>query len=257
MATPRRSRRPRTTLLLLVLASVTIITLDARGGLHRITSGVKSVATDAFAPVRSGVDGIVEPVGQLPGRLRPLRGGATAEPEVPARDRPAAERQAAQQAARPAAEELLSRCSTCPSSAICRRCRPRSPTSEPATSPPPSTSTSAATEGVQLDMPVVGGRRPGRPGGRGQPSHGHRAADHRRAVRRSACSYGPAARPLAVVNGQGSGKPLTADLIPTNRPAPRARSSPPVGCRAPVPRRHPRGPSAEVPSTVDRRPRSR
>ena len=44
MATPRRSRRPRTTLLILVLASVTIITLDARGGFHRITSGLRTVA---------------------------------------------------------------------------------------------------------------------------------------------------------------------------------------------------------------------
>jgi len=36
-------------LLLLVLASITIITLDARSGFHSITSGVKSVASDAFA----------------------------------------------------------------------------------------------------------------------------------------------------------------------------------------------------------------
>src|ERR1700683_557596 len=62
---PRRSRRPRTTLLLLVLASVSIITLDARGGFHRITSGVKSVASDAFAPVRSGVDDVIEPIGSF------------------------------------------------------------------------------------------------------------------------------------------------------------------------------------------------
>ena len=65
MAKARRSRRPRTTLLLLVLASVTIITLDARGGFHRITSGVKSVAADAFSPVRSGVDDIIEPIGSF------------------------------------------------------------------------------------------------------------------------------------------------------------------------------------------------
>ena len=65
MAKSRRSRRPRTTLLVLVLASVTIITLDARGGFHRITSGARSVAADAFAPVRSGVDGIIEPVGSF------------------------------------------------------------------------------------------------------------------------------------------------------------------------------------------------
>ena len=65
MAKPRRTRRPRTTLIILVLASITIITLDARGGLDRLTSGVKSVANDAFAPVRSGVDDIVEPIGSF------------------------------------------------------------------------------------------------------------------------------------------------------------------------------------------------
>jgi rod shape-determining protein MreC len=62
---PRRSRRPRTTLLLLVLAAVTIITLDARGGLHVVTSGVRSVASDAFSPVRSGVNAVVEPIGSF------------------------------------------------------------------------------------------------------------------------------------------------------------------------------------------------
>jgi rod shape-determining protein MreC len=65
VAKPRRSRRPRNTLIILVLASITIITLDARGGLDSLTSGVKSVASDAFAPIRSGVDDIVEPIGSF------------------------------------------------------------------------------------------------------------------------------------------------------------------------------------------------
>ena len=62
---PRRSRRPRTTLLLLVLAAITIITLDARSGLHVVTSGVRSVASDAFSPIRSGVNAVVEPIGSF------------------------------------------------------------------------------------------------------------------------------------------------------------------------------------------------
>ena len=65
MAPPRRSRRPRTTLLVLVLAAITIITLDARGGLHVITSGLRSAASDAFTPVRSGVNAVVEPIGSF------------------------------------------------------------------------------------------------------------------------------------------------------------------------------------------------
>ncbi|MGB7050340.1 MAG: rod shape-determining protein MreC [Acidimicrobiales bacterium] len=65
MAAPRRNRRPRTTLVVLVLASITIITLDARGGFHRISSGARSVAADAFSPVRTAVDDIIEPVGSF------------------------------------------------------------------------------------------------------------------------------------------------------------------------------------------------
>ena len=65
MAKSRRSRRPRTTLLILLLASITIITLDARGGLRSVTSGIRSVAADSFAPVRSGVNGIIEPIGSF------------------------------------------------------------------------------------------------------------------------------------------------------------------------------------------------
>ena len=61
----RRSRRPRTTLLLLVLASVTIITLDARSGFHSVTSGLKSVASDAFAPIRTGVNDVIDPIGSF------------------------------------------------------------------------------------------------------------------------------------------------------------------------------------------------
>ena len=62
---PRRSRRPRTTLLILVLAAITIITLDARGGFHVVTSGVRSAASDAFSPIRSGVNAVVEPIGSF------------------------------------------------------------------------------------------------------------------------------------------------------------------------------------------------
>ena len=65
MAKPRRSRRTLTTLVVLVLISVTIITLDASGKGHTLTSGIKSVATDVFSPFRSGVDDIVNPIGDF------------------------------------------------------------------------------------------------------------------------------------------------------------------------------------------------
>ena len=61
----RRSRRTLTILLVLVLVSITVISLDESGRTHGLTSGVKSVATDAFSPVRSGVDAVLRPVGDL------------------------------------------------------------------------------------------------------------------------------------------------------------------------------------------------
>ena len=51
----------------------------------------------------------------------------------------------------------------------------------------------------------------------GQPPHRHRAPDHRRAVAVGR-PLRPAAGSLAVLSGQGAGKPLTADLVPTNTP---------------------------------------
>lgn len=65
MAKPRRSRRTLTLLLVLVLISITVISLDESGRTHGITSGIKSVATDVFSPLRSGVDGVVHPIGDF------------------------------------------------------------------------------------------------------------------------------------------------------------------------------------------------
>ena len=61
MATSRPSRRSRSTLVLLVLASVTAITLDARGG--GVVGAVRSAATDVAAPVRSAGEVVLGPVG--------------------------------------------------------------------------------------------------------------------------------------------------------------------------------------------------
>jgi rod shape-determining protein MreC len=64
VARPRRSRRSLT-VLLLVFASLTIITIDESGRTHNVTSGIKSVANGIFQPIRSGTDAILEPVGDF------------------------------------------------------------------------------------------------------------------------------------------------------------------------------------------------
>ncbi len=63
MALSGRSTRPRYTLLLLVLASVTIITLDYRAS--GAVTAVKTRAQDVLAPVQSAVSGALRPVGSF------------------------------------------------------------------------------------------------------------------------------------------------------------------------------------------------
>lgn len=62
MAVYRRSTRPRFTLLLLILTSVTLVTIDVRGGGGGIVASVRAGARDAFAPVQSAVSSVVSPV---------------------------------------------------------------------------------------------------------------------------------------------------------------------------------------------------
>lgn len=61
---PGRSRRSLT-IGLLVLASITIITLDYRGGGHGVISALKRVAHDTFSPVQSAVHDVVHPIGSF------------------------------------------------------------------------------------------------------------------------------------------------------------------------------------------------
>jgi len=62
VAVYRRSRRHRFFLVLLALTSVTVITLDYRGGGNGALESVRSTARDAFAPVQAAADWVVSPV---------------------------------------------------------------------------------------------------------------------------------------------------------------------------------------------------
>ncbi len=61
----RRTSRPKFVLLLLVLASVTVITLSFRGGSTGWLGGVRGVATDVFSPIQSVAGTIFGPVGRF------------------------------------------------------------------------------------------------------------------------------------------------------------------------------------------------
>jgi rod shape-determining protein MreC len=60
----RRSRRTLTVIILLVI-SLSLISLDLNGRTHSLTSGVKSVANDVYAPLRQGVLDIISPIGNF------------------------------------------------------------------------------------------------------------------------------------------------------------------------------------------------
>ena len=61
MASARPNRR-RTILILLVLVSITLITLDTRGGDNGIGGRVRNAARDVLAPVQDGVDSLTQPI---------------------------------------------------------------------------------------------------------------------------------------------------------------------------------------------------
>ena len=65
MAVYRRSARPRFILLLLVLTSVTLLTLDERG--VGVIDTAKDGARDVFAPIRSVTDTVMSPIGDVIG----------------------------------------------------------------------------------------------------------------------------------------------------------------------------------------------
>jgi len=62
-----RSRRSRRTLtvVILVVVSLSLISLDLNGRTHSLTSGIKSVANDVYAPLRQGVLDIISPIGNF------------------------------------------------------------------------------------------------------------------------------------------------------------------------------------------------
>lgn len=63
MANARRPRRPGLTIGLLVLASITVITLDYRGDAHGVITSVKKTAADVFSPVQRAADAVGRPIG--------------------------------------------------------------------------------------------------------------------------------------------------------------------------------------------------
>jgi rod shape-determining protein MreC len=69
MAVYRRSTRSRFTLLLLVLTSITLLTLDYRGAGSGVIGAVRDAARDVFAPIQDVSDAVFAPVGNFVGGI--------------------------------------------------------------------------------------------------------------------------------------------------------------------------------------------
>ncbi len=202
-----------------MVASIAIITLDARGGFHRIASGLRSTSADAFAPVRSVVDGVVEPIGSfLAGAVHygaVRQENAKLRKEVGALELQQAESTDATQAL--AQLKALSALDNLPYYANLNLVHAEVTNY--------GTSNFASTvqisvgrdEGATLGMPVVGVG--GLVGTIVQANHNSAVVrlitDGRSTV---GVRYGPAPGSLAVVDGHGTGHPLSASLVPNDAP---------------------------------------
>jgi rod shape-determining protein MreC len=69
VAVYRRSTRHRFLLLLLVLTSITVITVDVRGGGSGVLESFRQAARDAFAPVQHATDRATAPIGDFFGGI--------------------------------------------------------------------------------------------------------------------------------------------------------------------------------------------
>ena len=73
MAVYRRSRRHRFFLVLLVLTSITVITLDYRDAGSGTLESIRRTARDALAPIQSATTNVFEPVGNFFGGITKYR----------------------------------------------------------------------------------------------------------------------------------------------------------------------------------------
>ncbi len=223
MAKPRRSRRPRTTLIILVLVSLTIITLDLRGGLDGLVSGSRSAAADAFSPVQSAVDDVVRPIGSfLAGTIhygsvreqnQKLQAeiGAMRQQEIEQGDAAQALKQL-QALSRMDNLPYLSNLQTVKAEVIDFNASNFAATIEIDV---------GRDQGVALNMPVVGSS--GGVGGLvGQVVQCNRTTATVRLITDGqsvvGVTYGQGSTTSAILDGQGNGKPLSAQLIPPNTP---------------------------------------
>lgn len=215
LAKPRRSRRTVSVLVVLILLSVTIITLDQTGKFSSLTSGARSVASDVFSPIRSGVNAIVDPIGRFfAGAVH--YGALERENEQLQAEIGALEQQRAQTAAGRAQLAALQKLETeakLPAltgiSTVLAEVTAQTVSDSAATV----TIDKGTADGVQRGDPVVGA------GGLvGQVAYVYRGSAVVRLITdgKSAVGVTYGSNEEATLNGTGAGKPLAADVVPSS-----------------------------------------
>lgn len=212
MARPRRSRRALLTIIVLVLISVTVVSLDESGRFSGLTSGLRSAARTVYSPFQSAVSDIVTPIGDffagavnygsLQEENQKLQAelGALRQNMV---ERPYAQRQLRQLSAL----QHLTFLDNLPT--VLAQTQRVNPSNFAATI----TIDKGLADGISLNMPVVGAG--GLVGQVAQIYH-HSATirlitDGQSAV---GVTFGTANNQTATVIGQGAGNPLSAQYIP-------------------------------------------
>ena len=65
MATPRRNTSQRLTLVILLLASITVVTVAYKGEARHLTTSVRNGAADVVSPIQRGISAVLHPVGNF------------------------------------------------------------------------------------------------------------------------------------------------------------------------------------------------
>ncbi len=195
--------------------SVTIITLDARGSLRSVTSGLRTVASDSLAPVRDVVDAVTRPVGSfLAGSVH--YGAVQQQDEKLRAEIGQLRQQVLQQNDAEQRLRQLSALDNLPFVGNLQEVACQVIATDTSDFAATVTIDKGRSDGVTIGMPVVGS------GGLvGQVV----LASHHTAIVRLVtdgqsvvgASYGPSGSP-AIVAGEGWGKPLSGQLVPADTP---------------------------------------
>jgi rod shape-determining protein MreC len=218
VARSRRSRRTLTVVVLIVL-SLSIISLDLTGRTHNITSGVKSVANSVFSPLRQAVSDVIDPIGDFFAGAVHYGALQSENQRLQATNGRLRQSQAQRAFEKNQLHQLqqLMRLKNLPSISALPTVIAQTQEKDSSNFTMTITIDKGRSDGVDVGMPVVGA---GGLVGQVIQSFHHNAVvqlvnDGQSKV---GVSFGPTQQYTATVDGQGPGSPMTADLVAPHTP---------------------------------------